>query len=336
MRVLLTGGTGFLGRNVTQRLLAAGHEVRLLVRPGRKRALPPAATEVPGDVVDAPVFAKAALGCEAILHMAALVKTWVPNPAEFDRVNVGGLTNALAAAKAAGARLVYTSSFIAVGPTGATPATETQVHPGGVYRNHYERTKALADARAREAAAAGQDVVLLYPGVVYGPGELTDANLVVKMIRDHLHGKMPGIVGPGDRRWCYAFADDVAEAHVAALTKGRRGERYFLGGENATMNELFALVHELASVPPPRWHIPYGVASALGLVLYGWAELTGAAPELTHREVAVFREHWAYACDKASAELGYRATPLREGLRTTLRWLQDQELVSVPAGASAR
>jgi farnesol dehydrogenase len=322
MRVLVSGGTGFLGKHVAQRLLAAGHEVRLLVRPGRDRQLPAGAEIASGDVVDAGAFARAAEGCDAILHMAALVKMWVPDPREFDRVNVGGLENALAAAAAADARLVYTSSFIAIGPAGPTPADESRVHDGQRFRNDYERTKAKADELARRAAAEGRDIVLLYPGVVYGPGEMTDANLVVKMVRDHLAGKLPGIVGPGDRLWCYAYVDDVADAHVAALTKGRRGERYFLGGENVSMNGFFAVLKELTGVAAPRLHIPYAAATALGLTLFAWAELTGAPPELTHREVAVFREHWAYTSAKAEAELGYRAAPLREGLRATLDWLR--------------
>jgi farnesol dehydrogenase len=322
VKVLLTGGTGFLGKAVTRRLAAAGHELRLLAREGsRLRGLPAGIEVRRGDVTDAASFTAAAEGCEAIVHMAALVKSWVPDSTEFDRVNVGGLTHALAAARTAGARLLYTSSFIAVGPTGETPADESRVHAGHGFRNDYERTKALADVEARHAVASGQDVVILYPGVVYGPGELNEANIVVKMVRDHLAGRLPGIIGPGDRRWSYAFVDDVAAAHVAALERGRTGERYFLGGDNVTANDFFALLESLSGRAVPRWHIPYRAASAMGYLLWVWAEQTGRPPELTHREVAVFREHWAYASGKAQAELGYRVTPLREGLRTTLEWL---------------
>ena len=331
MKVLLTGGTGFLGKNVARRLTAAGHEVRLLARGTSNLAELPAGVEiVRGDVSEAESWHRAASGCGGILHMAALVKMWVPDRSEFDRVNVGGLRHALAAAKAAGARLVYTSSFIAVGPTAAEPADEGHVHAMKSFRNDYERTKALADVVAREAAAAGQDVVLLYPGVVYGPGELTEANLVVKMIRDHLAGRMPALVGPGDRLWSYAFADDVAAAHVAALERGRAGERYFLAGENLTMVDFFDRLETLTGVPGPKHRIPYGVATLLGRAMHFWAELTGAAPELTHEVVGVFREHWAYDSSKAVAELGYRRTPLVEGLRATLDWLRTLDAAPVP------
>jgi farnesol dehydrogenase len=218
---------------------------------------------------------------------------------------------------------VYTSSFIAIGPTGETAVDESRVHAGDRFRNDYERTKALADRMACEAAAAGDDVVTVYPGVVYGPGEMTDANLIVKMIADHLHGRMPGLIGPGDRRWSYVFVDDVARGHALALERGARGQRYFLCGENATLVELFAKLQELTGVAAPRRHIPYPAASALGGLMYLWAELTGHPPQLTHREVGVFREHWSYSSAKAERELGYRVTPLLEGLRKTVEWLRQ-------------
>ncbi len=322
MKALLTGGTGFLGKNVARALVARGHEVRLLAREGSNLAGLPAGEIVRGDVCDAASLRRAAEGCQAILHMAALVKMWVPEREVFDRVNVEGLRAALAASEAVGARLVYTSSFMAIGPTGAQPADESQIHPGHSFRNDYERTKAHADVVAREAAAAGRDVVLLYPGVVYGPGDRTAGNIVVNMIADHLRGRFPGIIGPGDRLWSYAFVEDVAAGHVDALEKGRAGERYLLAGENVSMNDFFRLLAEVSGVPAPRLHIPYAAAGALGWMLYAWAELTGLEPLLTHEVVGVFREHWSYTSAKAQRDLGYRTTSLRDGLRRTLDWLR--------------
>jgi len=327
VKVLLTGGTGFLGKNVARALSARGHELRVLAREGSDlsglSALP-GSEIVRGDVCDAAGLRRAADGCQAVMHMAALVKMWVPEREEFDRVNVEGLQAALAAAEAAGARLVYTSSFMALGPTGPQPADESQVHPGRSFRNDYERTKARADALARQAAAAGRDVVLLYPGVVYGPGDRTAGNIVVNMIADHLRGAFPGVIGPGDRLWSYAFVDDVAGGHAAALERGRAGERYLLAGENVGMDAFFRVLAEVSGVPAPRRHIPYAAASTLGWLLYAWAELTGRPPLLTHEVVGVFREHWAYTSAKAERDLGYRMTPLREGLDRTLAWLRAE------------
>lgn len=332
MKVLLTGATGFLGRAVARRLAARGHALRVLARATSRTAGLPAGAEVAtGDVTDAASLREAARGCEAVMHMAALVKIWVPDPGRFAEVNVGGLRSALAAAREAGARLVYTSSFIALGPSGEEPLDASRPHPGPPYRNAYERTKAEADAVARRAAADGQDVVIVYPGVIYGPGDMTEGNIVARMVADHLNGRLPALVGPCDRRWSYAFVEDVADGHALALEKGEAGERFVLGGENATLAELFALVEEKTGQAPPRLRLPYAVASAIGLAQWLWAEATGHVPQLTQGEVGVFREHWA--CDSTAAQerLGYVPRPLRQGLGETIDWLRAQGLA--PRGA---
>jgi nucleoside-diphosphate-sugar epimerase len=195
MKVLLTGATGFLGRAVARQLAARGHSLRVLARPSSRLAgLPDGCEVVAGDVTDGGSLQRAASGCEAVVHMAALVKVWVPDPERFDAVNVGGLRHVLDAARAAGARLVYTSSFMALGPSGDGAVDGERPHPGPPFRNAYERTKANADRLAREAAAAGQDVVIVYPGVIYGPGDMTEGNIVARLVADHLNGRLPALV----------------------------------------------------------------------------------------------------------------------------------------------
>jgi NAD+-dependent farnesol dehydrogenase len=332
MKVLLTGATGFLGRTVARRLAARGHALRVLARPtSRLEGLPDGIEVAAGDVTDALSMTSAASGCDAVVHAAALVKIWVPDPSLFERVNVGGLANALAAARSAGARLVYTSSFMALGPSGDGVQDAERPHSGPPFRNLYERTKARADSLAREAAAGGQDVVIVYPGVIYGPGEMTEGNIVARMIADHLNGRLPALIGPADRRWSYAFVEDVAEGHALALEKGVAGGRFVLGGENATLARLFELVKETTGVPPPRHRIPYALATAIGRAQWLWAELTGHLPQLTHGEVGVFREEWACDSSRAVREIGYEWRPLAEGIRETVRWLRAQGLVP-PAG----
>jgi NAD+-dependent farnesol dehydrogenase len=334
MKLLLTGATGFLGHAVARALRGRGHELRVLVRPTSNLAgLPEGCAPASGDVADAAAFRRAAEGCEAVLHMAALVKIWVSDPGLFDAVNVGGVRNAIDAARAAGARLVYTSSFMALGPSGEQEKDAQRPHPGPPYRNAYERTKAEADRLAREAAAAGQDVVVLYPGVIYGPGEMTEGNIVARLVADHLNGRLPALVGPGDRRWSYAFVDDVAEGHALALERGRAGERFVLAGENATLAELFSLVERFTGQAPPRLHLPYAAAAAVGRLQWLWAELTGHPPQLTPGEVGVFREHWAYDSSASLERLGYRSRPLSAGLLQTIDWLRHEGLV--PPGRAA-
>jgi farnesol dehydrogenase len=302
MRVLVTGATGFLGRSLIAAFRASGHSTVAFARHASASGVPGEAFD--GDVRDAGALARAADGCEGLCHAAALVSVWRKRHDEFDEVNVGGLRNALDAARAAGiARMVYTSSFLALPPTGASA-------PGGW--NDYQRTKVAADALATREVADGSPVIRVYPGVIYGPGILTEGNLIGTMVSDHLRGRLPGVVG-ADCVWSYAWIEDVARGHVAALERGRPGGRYRLGGENAPQMRVFEIVRELTGRPLPR-RVPAWLARGLGVFEELKARLTGRPPLLTAGTVEVLTRDWAMDSADAIGELGYRITPLREGL----------------------
>ncbi len=323
MKVFITGGTGFLGLRLCERLAQAGHDVVALVRPGPpRRALTANVRRAEGDVTDLESIVKGAAGCEAIIHSAALVKMWVPDRNTFDRVNVGGLRNILESARRVGVKkIVYTSSFIALGPTDGRVADESQVHAPTGHHNDYERTKAAADLLAREWAAEGAPLVTLYPGVVYGAGALTDGSLMTRTIHDFMKRRIPGYLGSGEQRICYAFMDDVVEGHLLALERAPLGARYILGGENATYRELYSHLSELTGVRAPRRHLPFWLMALAGRALRYQARLTGKEPFITDEVIAIYRHDWAYSSARAVAELGYRITPLAEGLRRTVDWL---------------
>jgi len=324
MKVFLTGGTGFLGKRVAARLVEAGHHVRALVRPGRPgREMPAGVESVPGDVLDPGSLERGAAGCDAIVHGAALVKMWVRDRSLFDRINVGGLENVLEAARRTGvSRIVYTSSFIALGPTDGRIADESWVHAPTGHHNDYERTKADADRLARAEADRGAPLAICYPGVIYGAGELTDGSLMTRTIRDFMKRRVP-YLGSGDQKICYAFIDDVVEGHRLALERGSPGGRYILGGENVDYHRLFELLSRLTGVPAPKLHVPFWVMGLAGRMLRYRAWLTGIEPPLTDEVVAVYRHDWAYSSSRAVEELGYEITPLEEGLRRTIAWLRS-------------
>jgi farnesol dehydrogenase len=323
LKILMTGATGFLGRRIVERL-APAHALRLLVRPAASRARFPAGVEfAEGDVADRESLRRAAAGCEAVLHAAALVKIVAP-AAEFDRVNVGGLENVLAAAAGAGLRrILYVSSFIALGPAERGPAGGHDESAAPVERawiNDYERTKAAADRSARRAIETGAPLSVVYPGVIYGPGELTEGNIVVRHILDLAHGRLPALVGRAERRWNYAFVEDVAAGIATVLERAAPGSRYVLGGENVTQGEFYRTVAEVAGIRVPSRRMPDALAKAAGAAMKGWAALTGTVPRLTPDLVEIYRHDWTLDSSRAAADLGYRPRTLRAGLEETIRW----------------
>jgi len=306
MRVLLTGGTGYLGRAVARALGARGHELVVFARRAGRSGVP--GTAFDGDVRDKAALERAAAGCDAMVHSAALVSIWRRRRTDFDEINVGGLRNALAVAERLHLkRVVYTSSFLALTPRDLDAP---------ILANDYQRTKVVADRVAEEAVRAGSPLVRVYPGVVYGPGSLTEGNLLGRLIGDHLRHRLPGLVGP-EHAWSYAYVDDVAEGHCAALERGTPGARYALGGENAPQGHVFEILEQLTGRRPPA-RIPFPLAMALGALEEMRVTMFGGAPLITRGVVEIFRHDWSLDSGDAVRDLGYTMTPLPEGIRRTL------------------
>jgi len=310
MKVLVTGGTGYLGRAVVSALASRGHDVVVFARSASRSGLP--GTAIDGDIRDRAAVERAAAGCDAISHAAALVSIWRRRRADFDDINVGGLRNVLAAAAAhRTARLLYTSSFVAIPPRGRTEP---------LLANDYQRTKVEADRVAGQAVADGAPLIRVYPGVVYGPGTFTEGNLVGRLIADHLKHRLPGLVGP-EQRWSYAYVDDVAAGHCAALERGRLGGRYALGGENAPQRRVFEILQQLTGRrPPPR--IPFPIALLMGAAEELRVTLFGGTPLITRGAVEIFRHDWSLDSAEAIHDLGYMLTPLERGVKQTLQSIE--------------
>ena len=322
MRVLITGATGYLGRALVAAFQASGHSTVAYSRHASTSGVPGETFD--GDVRDPAALARGAAGCDAICHSAALVSVWRRRREEYDEINVGGLANVLDVARSAGIdRLLWTASFLALPPTGASA-------PG--LWNDYQRTKVLADRLASRAVADGAPLVRVYPGVLYGPGAATAGNLVGSMVADHLRGRLPGVVG-ADCVWSYAWVEEVARGHVAALERGRPGDRYLLGGENAPQMRAFEYVRDLTGRPLPR-RLPAWLATVVGAVGEWTASVTGHPPLLTAGTVEVLTRDWAMDSSAAVRDLGYRVVPLRDGIARVVA--DAQAAAPAPHGEHAR
>jgi NAD+-dependent farnesol dehydrogenase len=319
--ILMTGATGYLGSQIAAELIRRGEPFRVLVRDPARLGFDPRQSKCEvavGDVRDAKAVSQALRGATNVLHTAALVKMWVRDAEDFRRVNVEGLQNLLAAAAEAGVeRVVYTSSFIALGPSADAGAGEG-LNNHGPFSNEYEESKAHALAWLRAEGFRRFPVIAMMPGVIYGPGPATEGNLVGGMTEQYLAGKFPGLLGSGNQRWSFAFNSEVAAAHLAALEKGKLGEEYVLGGDNRSLNDLFKVLGDLTGVRRPVRHLPFAAGKMVGALEVLRARCFGHQVQLTPGVVEVFKHDWVYSSAKATRELGYRVFSLEEGLQRTL------------------
>ena len=317
---LITGATGFVGSAVARTLLARGHTLRLLVRPGSDRSniadLPAELAE--GDLTDPASLARAAEGCRYLFHVAADYRLWVPDPDRMMQVNVAGTRALLLAAQAQGVeRIVYCSSVAALGLVGdGTIADETtEVHPEKII-GYYKKSKYHAEqavlALVRDHA---MPVMIVNPSTPVGPRDIKPTP-TGKMIRDAATGRMPAYVETGLN---IVHVDDVAEGHALALERGVVGEKYILGGEDFSLGALFAAVARAAGRTPPRVRLPIAPLYPLALACEALARF-GIEPVVTRETLAMARKKMFFSSAKARAELGYAPRPAVQAIEDAVAW----------------
>src|SRR5712671_2533973 len=268
MLAFVTGATGFLGSHVARVLAEQGSALRLLVRSsGDLRNLQGLNAETAtGDLRDSASLEKAMAGCEVVFHVAADYRLWVRDPAEMYRSNVEGTRAILDAArknKNTVRSVVYTSSVATIGFTGnGRPADEDSPVSLANMIGHYKRSKFMAEQLAMEAGRAGMRVVTVNPTTPVGEQDVKPTP-TGRIVVDFLKRKFPAYVETGlnlvDVREC-------ARGHIAALEKGKTGERYILGGENLTLKQILDKLGAISGLPSPKVKLPYFVAYAAGAV----------------------------------------------------------------------
>jgi dihydroflavonol-4-reductase len=315
-RVLVTGANGFIGSVVVRALLDEGYRVRCLVRATSRTAridgLP--VERVLGDVCDADSVQAAMRDCGSVVHLAGISRWTEIHSPRMERVVVGGTANVLEAARATGGpRTVFVSSAVAVnGSARPVVHTETSASSLPLDRYVYARAKRQAEARCRAAAADGVPVVIVNPGEVYGPDDtelVTAANLV-----DFAKSRVVLVCNGGTS---IAHVGDVAAGIVAALEKGRPGERYILGGDNLTIRQLAELTLSILDQDKPIWTVPNSV-----LRLLAAAGRFGMPLPFSPEVVPYATLHWFMDSRKAREELGVSFRSARDTLAPTLEWLR--------------
>ncbi len=328
----ITGATGLLGANLAKALLDAGHRVRA-TRRGTSRAdhLRDLDLEwAEADLGDTTGLSRAFHGCDVVFHVAALVSVRRTPTPELVQTNVEGTRHVLDAVARAGVpRLVYCSTVGAVGLSeDGRPCTEesrwTFAERG--MNDGYVETKRRAEELVREAAAGGLDVVIANPTYMFGPYDArpSSGKMIVSVVKGDVPGWTPGKNNFDDVR-------DVARGMLLLWERGRRGERYILGGENLTYKEAFERIASVAGVKPPRRRIPRPLATAFGLAGDLNERLSRREPLINSVTVRYgFCKDFVFSSAKAQRELGYTIGPLEPAIQSALDWFRERGMLGTP------
>lgn len=327
MIAVVTGASGLLGGNLAIALCRAGHTVRA-TRRGQSRVTHLDAFPidwVPGDVGDPDALVRAFRGADVVFHCAAAVSIRRTVTPELQAVNVDGTRHVLDAVRAAGVpRLVHCSSVVACGLSEhGAPSDESarwNFDEHGL-DDGYCVTKRRADELV--AAATDVDAVTVLPTYMFGPYDARPSS--GRMIVDLVRGRVPGVT-PGWNN--FVDVRDVASGMILAWEKGRRGERYILGGEDLPYQDIFAKIAAVAGARPPRLVIPRWAAAALGALGDVQEIVTGREPVVNSVTVRWgFCTTYRFTSAKAERELGYRHGPIEPAIRDAIAWFREQGML---------
>ena len=327
MSTLITGATGYIGSAVARQLLDTGKTVRCLVRETSSlKNLKDLDVELAyGDIRDMDSLRRVLDGCDNVYHLAALYANWLPDAGAMYQVNEEGTRNVLTVCKTAGVKkIVYCSSVAALGAHGKNPADESAVFNLNSTRDHYYISKYRAEQVALEFVRRGLPVVIVNPANPIGPGDIAPTPTGALII-SILKGKLPGYVDGGIN---LIDLTDCARAIVAAMEKGRAGEKYVLGNRNVSIKEYFDLIARVAGrgkspfIRLPRW---VAVSSGYGYQIL--ARVTGKSPITSASWVRVGSNYSWWDCSKAREQLGPGQRPLEESIADAVKWFEENGYV---------
>ena len=323
MKIFLTGATGFLGHHVARALNSQGAELRLLVRKtsNMKNLEGLRGETYLGDLLDPESLRAGLEGCDAVMHVAADYRLWIRDPAAMYRANVEGTRELLRMAREAGVkRVVYTSSVATMHfrTDGLVINEDTPVSLKDMV-GHYKRSKFLAEQEAIKAAESGQQVMILNPTTPIGPNDAKPTP-TGRIFVDFLNGKFPAYMETGLNLVDVA---EVARTHVAALTVGKPGKRYILGGENLTLKQILDKMSAITGIPSPTVKIPFAVAATYAF-FEEWitGRIRGKEPRATLEEVRMGRKKMFASSAHAEQELGLRLLPVYPAMRAAIEWFR--------------
>lgn len=326
MKVLVTGASGYVGNKLAHTLAELGTEVHALVRNASTIKLLQHfnITVFQGDILQKESLMAAMKGCRHVYHAAAQVGAWAKNPIVFYDVNVEGTRHVLDAALQSGVeKTVFTSTCGVIGPTLDKPLDENDPRTIG-FEIDYDLSKKKGEDVVMQYAREGMNVVVVSPSKIYGPGKVSHSLTANAIIDKFLKERIALIPSPGSYRVSFALIDDIVNGHLLAMEKGRNGERYILGGINISYYEFFSRIRMLSKCKGRIIALPKRVIKTWAQLQQLNHALTGRPVRFTVKSVDHLFSNYIFSSEKASRELGYKITPLDEGLEKTIHFLNNE------------
>jgi dihydroflavonol-4-reductase len=321
--VLITGASGFVGSAVARCLVGAGYDVRVLLRPTSPRInLADLRLEiVEGDLLDPGSIGRAMTDARFLFHVAADYRLWARDPEDIVRTNVEGTRSVMIAAQRAGVeRIVYTSSVATLAPRPDGEASdETFPLPEAQAVGAYKYSKVVAE-RSVAAMVANENLpaIIVNPSTPIGPGDVRPTP-TGRIIVEAAAGRMPGYIDTGLN---LVHVDDVAAGHLAALQRGRIGERYILGGQNVLLRDMLGEIARFVGRRPPQLRLPRTLMFPIAYGAEALARITGREPFVTTTGLRLAKDRMFFTSEKAERELGYRARPYAEAIADAINWFR--------------
>ncbi|HET7899276.1 MAG TPA: NAD-dependent epimerase/dehydratase family protein [Flavisolibacter sp.] len=324
-RIFITGATGYIGHQLALTAAARGYLVSALVRNMQSPNLPthPSIHLVKGDVQVYETVVKAMTDCEYVLHAAGLAQLWHKDRSLFYRTHVTGTRNVLEAARFHGVeKLVFTSSCAVLGPSESRPLAEDDPR-FTPFENDYEISKHCAEELVKEYVRRGLPAVIVALPRVYGPGLATKGNPVSQFIRKTLRRGFAFVPSAKNIVGNYVYIDDVVNGHFDALEKGENGEKYILGGENISYQQLFETVAKASEKNLKIIAVPVALLKLWSALVFSLNYLTGRHTHLSPKVVKRLLQNRAVTSEKAVRQLNYQITPFAQGIEQTIHHLNN-------------
>lgn len=329
MNAFVTGSTGLLGSNLVKQLLDGGHKVKALARSSAKAqrllGVHPNLTIVEGDLADIPSFAPQMAGCDLLFHCAAYFREYFGQGDHWPKlkaINVDGTIALLTQAEQQGVqKVIYVSSSAVIG-NGVNGKAGDESTPPGVMTadNLYAKSKVLAEeAIAKWLPHHQLPVVLILPTWMYGPQDAAPT-AAGQLVIDFLNRNLPAIIPGGS---AVVDARDVASAMIAAVAKGKNGERYIINNQYQSLASINQLLAKLSKVPAPRLHIPYPAALLLAWLAETMARLRGTETLITINGIRTMKNGHNVSAAKAKRDLDFQPRPFEETLLDTINWYRQ-------------